>query len=228
MVTQGADKKKTKSRSPENKETSGHRFARKDLIWGAVCVFVGFWMFGLGILVGRGNAPVAFDTQALQKELSALKQAAVVKTMKRYEADSQKSDERTSLAFYEELKRSRDAAAPTGDAVSPSQPSPLAADAVPVIPMKLKGEMFKKPATQPGVWTVQVAASKDSADADRIVARLKKQGYPAYRLARKIDGKGTWHRVRVGKYQRRTDVEAIIDRLKKDRYSPMLVKGLGN
>lgn len=230
MVTQGPDKKKTGSRSPKNKETSGHRIVRKDLIWGAVCIFVGFWMFGLGILVGRGNAPVTFDTQALQKELSALKKAAVEKTMKRYEADSQKSDERTSLAFYEELKRPRDAAPPTGDTVSPLSPGThaAAADIVPAIPMKRRSEAFKKPTAQPGVWTIQVAASKDSADADRIVARLKKQGYPAYRLVREIEAKGTWHRVRVGTYQRRADVDAVIARLKKDRYSPMLVKGPEN
>jgi len=36
-------------------------------------------MFILGVLVGRGTAPVQFDTQALQKELATLRDAMMKK-----------------------------------------------------------------------------------------------------------------------------------------------------
>ena len=35
------------------------------------------WMFVLGVLVGRGTAPINFDIQALQKELLELKESMV-------------------------------------------------------------------------------------------------------------------------------------------------------
>jgi hypothetical protein len=47
--------------------------------WLIIFCFVSVWIFFLGILVGRGMAPVQFDMHALQKELADLRIALIKK-----------------------------------------------------------------------------------------------------------------------------------------------------
>jgi cell division septation protein DedD len=61
--------------------------------------------------------------------------------------------------------------------------------------------------------TIQVAALKDGEEAHRIVANLKKAGYPAYLSRRYVPDQGLWFRVRVGAYQRREQAAADLRRL---------------
>ena len=62
-------------------------------------------MFVLGVLVGRGTAPVNFDIQALQKELLALKESMVKQEKRAMETDSAKTGAKSSFEFYEALKK---------------------------------------------------------------------------------------------------------------------------
>jgi cell division protein FtsN len=304
------EKKTISSRTSEDGNVASRPPKRKGvLIWGSACVLLSFWMFFLGILVGRGTAPVQFDTQSLQKELLALKKAAVEKTLRQYETDSKNADERKGVVFYDVLKRSGDGPdpqwsprptrqpmsqwppelpapsvplAPLGQpalqvpsgaseppGVSESAKLPGASAALPglgmqkpatqtkdpntPVPMKVMPEAFKKPAMlkntamlknaevlkipeiskspekvinsvpTAGSWTIQVAALKDTPEADRIVAKLRQQGYPASRLTGEIVGKGVWHRVRIGPYQRREEADAVVDRLTKEGLSPIAI-----
>jgi len=73
------------------------------------------------------------------------------------------------------------------------------------------------------VYTVQVAAVKVAKDADRLVGQLKKKGYPAYRIISKVQGKGIWFRVRVGKYNSRTDARDTMQKFEKSGMKPILV-----
>ncbi len=54
------------------------------------------WMFFLGVMVGRGTAPVKFDTAGFQKKLAAVFQMEQVKD---------KLSKKTDLGFYEMLKK---------------------------------------------------------------------------------------------------------------------------
>ncbi|MFZ1984915.1 MAG: SPOR domain-containing protein [Desulfatitalea sp.] len=83
------------------------RMTRKGLLaWGAVILFFMGWMFVLGILVGRGIAPVPIDTHALEKELAELKESLLQKEHAEIMAQAQQSQENdTELGFYEALKR---------------------------------------------------------------------------------------------------------------------------
>lgn len=74
-----------------------------------------------------------------------------------------------------------------------------------------------------GSWTIQVAALKDTLEADRIVARLKQQGYPAFRLTGEIVGKGVWHRVRIGPYPGREEAGVVVAKLSKEGLSPIAI-----
>jgi cell division septation protein DedD len=220
----------------KNKEKASPSRNREKLIWGGICLGVGFWMFCLGILVGRGSAPVHFDTKALQKELTALKQAALENSRKRY------PEEKPPLKFYEALKGPPETVPPPAVAGAAVTPLDVGEAPDPSVPRIVRAEKFKKPsrttgkfeksdkadkagkAVQARGWTVQVAALKDPADADRMVARLVQKGYAAYQLTEEIPGKGLWHRVRVGHYGQRQEARSDMEKLRGEHYSPLLMR----
>ena len=74
------------------------------------------------------------------------------------------------------------------------------------------------------VYTIQAAAVKKMEDADRLVAKLKKKGYPAYRAIGKVPEKGIWFRVRIGKYQSRSEAQKTQQKLRKLGLKPIIVK----
>ena len=83
---------------------------------------------------------------------------------------------------------------------------------------------LKKTAETHKNFTIQIASLKDSAAADKMVAKLKKKGYPAYRSIGKIPDKGIWYRVRVGYYKNRVEAEDTVRRLKNDKIEGIIVQ----
>ena len=215
---------------------SGGRIA-----WGRylVLLFVAAWMFVLGVMVGRGTAPVHFDTLALQKELAALRDSMLKKERDTLEKAIRGEDQKAPLEFYEALKKDGpDTAvhmpiidqAPTGRPESNTAESSLR-------PHKSRSASMGKKTTAPakssrrtmqppagGNLTIQVASMKDAAAAQRIVAKLKKDGYSAYLSRKVIPNKGVWFRVRVGSYTDRAQAIADMNRLIQDQKKPILVK----
>ena len=59
-------------------------------------------MFVLGVLVGRGTAPVHFDTQALQEELAALRDAMMKKEREAVEKAINKKGTKEAVTFCNE------------------------------------------------------------------------------------------------------------------------------
>jgi len=56
-----------------------------------------------------------------------------------------------------------------------------------------------------GGFTVQVASSQDRGDTEKLVAKVRAEGYSARIVSAEIPGRGTWHRVRVGHFESRED-----------------------
>jgi len=223
--------------------------------WLAVIFILCVWMFVIGLLVGRGTAPVKFDIDGLQTKLEISRQDFKNKQTGRDRGGSEIVKDKTKLDFYEALPEDRDdtkidekkpaqviskkveplpakkplkttgATAPrksalkkTSDAIS--RPAKKAAPEPPARqPIASKSEA--KPSAK--VYTVQVAALKAANDADRLVAQLKKKGYPAYRIMSKVPGKGIWFRVRVGQYNRKADARAVQQKLVKAGMKPIVV-----
>jgi len=222
--------------------------SKRRIAWGRYLLvfFIAAWMFVLGVLVGRGTAPVHFDTQALQEELAALRDAMMKKEREAVEKAILGEDEKAPLEFYEALKKDGlDTAVQIPvPAVSTAEPSPRTETAKSVQPphksrtvsMAKKSNVPKKPtavkAPSPssaavettGKLTIQVASMKDGAAAERIVANLKKDGYPAYLSRIVIPDKGLWFRVLVGRYQDRDQAAADMKRLTREQKKPILVK----
>ena len=224
--------------------------SKRRIAWGRhlLMFFVAAWMFILGVLVGRGTAPVTFDTQALQKELAALRDEKMAKDRETVERAIRGEDEKAPLEFYEKLKKD----APDTSLPLAAVKRPAASDAAPAAhaqtpPHKARAVLMAKSphvavkapaAAKPppaaaekrqaapadGNLTIQVAALKDPDAAERIVANLKQQGYPAYLSRVVVAGDGLWFRVRVGRYRDQDQAAADMARLTGERRHPILVK----
>ena len=186
-------------------------------------------------MVSQGN--LRDRALELQKELAALKQEVLRKEIKRYKIDQPDTAGKSDLGFHEALK------APAGDAgkkkQAPVRPkenrrdkagkeSARTVSPAPAPTVKPEAQNREKQAstadnTAQG-FTVQVASSRDAGFADSLVARLKTENYPAYRVTVRIPGKGTWHRVRIGRFQNRAEAARLLERLKKNRLKGIIVK----
>ncbi len=51
-----------------------------------------------------------------------------------------------------------------------------------------------------GTWTLQLSAYQTKSEAERFVGGLRDKGYAPYIVEAAIPGKGTWYRVRMGRF----------------------------
>jgi cell division septation protein DedD len=54
-----------------------------------------------------------------------------------------------------------------------------------------------------GAFTLQLSATQTRAEADKFVSKLRGQGYAPYIVEADVPGKGTWYRVRMGRFPTR-------------------------
>lgn len=62
--------------------------------------------------------------------------------------------------------------------------------------------------TQDGKFTIQIASFLEREQAQNLVRWLRERGYPAFMVTAEIEGRGTWHRVRVGRFPGKSDAAA--------------------
>jgi cell division septation protein DedD len=227
-------RKKNKRKEPEFKKPFIVLSRRKIAGWFLLIFFLCAWMFILGILVGRGTAPVKFDIAAIEKKLEALKKDnGGDQGKERAQKESVTVKDKTKLEFYEALKENK------VDTNVPALQKPKVVERKiekPADKTVSKKAQKKKPTKEKGkdaavartnaagpIYTIQAASVKDPKDADQLVQKLKKRGYPAYRVIGKIPGKGIWFRVRIGTYKSKSEALGVMSKLKKDGLKPILV-----
>lgn len=218
-------KKKSAEKSP--KRPPRKRIEKKTILWATAGFLVSLWMFVLGLLVGRGTAPVEFDVYHLQKKIAGLKKATVEKTTQRYKIAFEELDKKIDLGFHEALpdpKLKIQAPEPAPGAGQLQTEKKVTKDAVSKIPHKAKKERFQKKLTPPAGMVIQVVATKDEGHAEKVVAKLKTLGYHAYRTIGDVPGKGTWHRVRVGGFKNVQEAKTAVNQLKDKRFSPIIIR----
>ena len=224
-----------KEKAPSQEKKSSEKQTRKGrILWIGVTLFVCAWMFVLGILVGREMVPVKFDIEKLQNELAALKEAVIKKELDQYKIDSNTDDSKTKMGFYETLKKTGDEVRLKNDTINhqeksePKKNASLQNKKMPTRktePEPKEKTLDSKKATQNNnKFTIQIASLKDSVVADKLVSRLKKEGYPAYRSIGKVPGKGIWYRVRVGYFNSRSEAGSTLNRLKKEKIDAIIVQ----
>jgi cell division septation protein DedD len=69
---------------------------------------------------------------------------------------------------------------------------------------------------------VQVASTRDEAEAKRLVATLKGQGHAAFYERADLGAKGVWYRVTTGPYADRNAADKAAVQLKQQKYSTMV------
>jgi len=123
---------------------------------------------------------------------------------------------------------------PLPEAPATAPPEPTAADAPsPIKPRVdytfygiLPGDQPAKPVPLPvskDIWWLQVAALKNSADADKLKARLVLLGLEV--ATQKVESSaGPLFRVRVGPYKREDDALGDLDTLAENNFEPRLFK----
>jgi DedD protein len=215
-----------------------------------VVFFVSAWMFFLGVVVGRGTFPVNFDIHELEKQIAALKKAALqAEEMKIEKITPISPDVKSELGFYEALKMPEqndlmDLAEPKSTAVIKSDP-PVKAEttlkqASPKIVAKSeKAPEFKKNAvkTTPLIseksdivekvdkhYSIQVASLKDSIEADRLVEIFRRRGYPAYRASAEVRNTGVWHRVRIGPFTKQSEALQILGPVSQESKGALIIE----
>jgi cell division protein FtsN len=197
--------------------------------WLWTVFFVSAGMFVVGILVGRGTAPIRFDIEALQKELAALKAQALKAEVQRYRIDPKDDGPRGGIEFHEALKtpyprteKLKLSPPPKRKPTAPVTPKPAAVASPPVVTPAGKPPL-PSAADAAAPMTLQVASLKEKASADRIVAALVRKGFPAVRVAADVPGKGRWHRVQVGRFQDRADAASTMKQLEQEGRPAILV-----
>jgi cell division septation protein DedD len=236
-------RKKNKRKEPEFKKPFIVMTRRKIAGWVFVIFFLCAWMFVLGILVGRGTAPVKFDIAAIEKKIEASQKDDPGKPGKvPAHKDSATLKDKTKLEFYEALKENSEDTKvpvlqkpkiikqkiekPAKEAVSQkagSQKSQPVKTSQKDAPTKEKVAAVKQTSSTGPIYTIQAASVKNAKNADQLIQKLKKSGYPAYRAIGKVPGKGIWFRVRIGEYRSKSEALGVIKKLQKDGLKPILV-----
>jgi cell division septation protein DedD len=95
-----------------------------------------------------------------------------------------------------------------------------------VDPAKSPGNPVAKPpvkvsagTSRPAGYSVQVAAYKTRAEADKLTASLTKRGYPA-----RVDADAAYFRVRIGRYSTSKDAEDALKRIKAKQMDGFVVR----
>lgn len=209
------------------------------MVWIGLLLFALGWMFVLGILVGRGTAPVPLQARNLQKELAALKTAMEDKEREQLAAQSGQGEPKSAdLGFYEALKQpppkppdtqpappspAKPAPAPKPDPAPAPEPAPTPAPAPPKPPAAQTAPAAAPAADAADRFTIQVAAFREAQSAEQMVATLRGKGYPAYHLRTTVADKGEWFRVRVGAFASREAAETMLRKLNGDQMQGMVI-----
>ena len=203
--------------------------------WVVVVFIISAWMFGLGVMVGRGTAPVSFDVDQLKRQLESLQKSAQQTPTSGSRPEPAEMKNKTDLGFYESLPKNREdsdvpnipktpaagrsepgAQKPAEAAMTSKVEKPAAAAADPPAP-PLSSAAPGKP------YTVQVSAVRNEEEARSLLDRLRQRGYAAYIEPISIPDKGIWYRVRMGEFPSKEFARSTMERLQKDGFAPAVV-----
>jgi cell division septation protein DedD len=233
-------RKKNKRKPQEFKKPFLVLNRRKLAGWAVAIFFLCAWMFVLGVLVGRDTAPIKFDIKKLLPKESDSSRQPQAAQPDETPPDAVAVKDKTKLGFYERLPedqkdikvpeikkqltdKEKSDSASIAKSAETSTKTPTQKVAAPEKKKKTAAIVTPKKPSGP-LYTIQAAAVKKVEDADRLVAKLKKKGYPAYRAIGKVPEKGIWFRIRVGKYPSRSEANKTLQKLKKLGLKPIIVK----
>ncbi len=226
----------------ESGESSpARRLKTRRTLWIAAILFVSAWTFFLGVLVGRGVAPLHYDIEELKKQLAQAKASLLESEIKQFKIPAKSQEAPADFSFYDALRESRKK--PAVKKETPEVPKTQAPQKPPLPESKTEPRALTTPGMENGKkdagvsgttmnnstngsekrMTLQVASLPNQNDARKLAEDLKKKGYPAYFEGIMIPDKGVWYRVRIGLFSSREEASVMLENLKKERLQPIIV-----
>ena len=223
-------KKNEKKRDGARKEQNNQyvQITRKQAAgWVGAFMFLLVWIFILGVMVGRGTAPMSFDMDKLQRDLADLKKEVLKKEQTIIRNQANELLEKKEFEFHKELTSSDELLKAQARATAPlekkKKPSIKAKDKN-VLQQPTPPDRQKRPETVDGEYALQVASLKDARHADAMVEKLRSKGYSAYHVSADLMDKGVWYRVRIGPLRTRTQAFTMLNTVKKEYKTAIVIK----
>ncbi len=203
-------------------------------------------MFTLGVLTGRGTAPVRFDIEAFENKVLGRKAEMAEQELARYRVAQQDGSQEENLGVWHLKDEGVESVAPPpvpiplkkakfkkeipadADGVKPPEPELDTEPAPAPSPARLA-----KTAPSPAAMVVprlalQVASLKDEQGAIDMVKRLKSKKYRAYHVASQLADGSRYFRVRIGPYVDRAAATRDLIQLRLDKFRPMVIQLKGD
>jgi cell division septation protein DedD len=212
-----AKKRLKKQPAKATPEGAGVSFRDGMVRWGVIFL-VSAWMFLLGILVGRGTAPLQFEFDSLQKELIALRDEDAAEARRRLRIDTESLNGQPPLEFHEALKESDESEGITGQPeVSAEKPETASKPIENKTPLVTKGPLPSKTggnaAGNPPAPPPKKPAEKETAAGKPVAATMSPGG----------EGKFT---VQVASFKEADDADRMVAALKKKNYPAYRIAGI--
>jgi DedD protein len=196
--------------------------------WGVGLLLALFWMFLLGLLVGKGLTPANINLAEIRRRMvveglwpgsgkpalepekpGAAEDKIPIKDLEFYEALAKKKQARLSTPPPEKVPEQKTVTTP---------PAPVSTVPAPAAPPPPQPE---KVSTGPEIsssarYTVQVASFKDEASAEKFAASLKHVKLRVTVHAVDLPGKGRWYRVQASGPLGRQEADALAARLLRE------------
>jgi len=81
-----------------------------------------------------------------------------------------------------------------------------------------------EPIAKNQLYSLQIAATKDAGQADFLLSKLRNRGYDAFKIMVKLPEKGTWYRIRIGKFRSIEAARREQKKLAEDNIKGIVVK----
>lgn len=224
-----AARKRKKTKKPVRFEVS--RLALTSWCFGLFLAL--FWMFLLGLFVGKGITPANINFTEIKKRMMAEGIWPGSSEMGRQESPppsttTKKKIPLKDLEFYEKLAKKKKAQLqkPAAAKAPPKEkpPTTVAAKPPPAAKQQKKSSVQQKPSTDR--FTVQLASFKDLTSAKKFAARFRGLKHKATIREVELSGKGRWYRVQVGKLGSREEATALANDLAQKYQLNAFVIGL--
>jgi len=205
-------------------------------IWalGLVALLLLAGVFTVGLLVGRRTAPEPAAAAGDLAEMDAKSRpapAAAVQVAEKTEKPEpvavealpkampveEKAEKQPRKPAEEKLREAAVVAAPRPPTVvQPAEKRPTnVASTAPVV--------LTTPPRDIGEFTVQIGASQDRSEAQRIEAKARSAGLKPYAVEADLGKKGTWYRVRVGAFHDKDAATRFRSDVERELRSPAVV-----
>jgi len=229
-------RKKSSTKQKRNKTEKDYtiRLTRKRyMLWMTVAFLSLIWMFTLGILVGRGLSPVHFDFDNINRKLDELKTELLNKSHVRVKIDTNSISQKPEFDFYKTLTEKKEEAR-IKSMLESQENAETTSTQLTYMPKEKKEDktliVNKESKIEPkdlSSFTIQVAALRSLDKANAMIQLLKKRGFEAYLTTVNIPRKGTWYRVRIGRFKDRDQARQILAKLRLYNLEGIIIHQLG-